>query len=373
QGGPGRRLGALAPFVLLGAAYLAWYGRAGYGAAGSQLYLLPAEDPAGFLAAAVGQRIPRLVTGLLANTVPELDPFGRWASWTPAGLNGLSWAVTGLGTLALLPLCLQHPVCRFLALAALATLLPLCASPPDGRHLLLPSVGTSYLLAAFAVRGLARGLDWWRQHRAGGAPGWPSPALLAGTVLAVGVVLVHGLHAPQAAWADIARYQRATQRLQRLPLEAAMPEGPAAERSRVLLLNSPGDLSSTYFGVIRAGLGHPWPGGLWPLSTVVAPHRLTVTGSHSLRLTVPAPGFLGTRWAARLFRRQRPLPPGTVIRRGALEVTIAGVAGVEVHAIEARIDKPLTDPDVWLLAWDGTRWQRITPPAPGETVVLTGS
>lgn len=41
-----------------------------------------------------------------------------------------------------------------------------------------------------------------------------------------------------------------------------------------------------------------------------------------------------------------------------------------LRQIEVRLDRSLDDPKVWLLAWDGERLRRLSPPELGESATI---
>jgi hypothetical protein len=101
-------------------------------------------------------------------------------------------------------------------------------------------------------------------------------------------------------------------------------------------------------------------------------HEVHVTGvdRHTLRIAV-ADGF-HSHAADQLMRSgDDPLPVGHTVALLGMSITVVDhTAAGHVRTIDARLDKPLTDPS---LLWFATRDHKpvaFTPPAPGETIVL---
>ncbi len=346
------RCRALAPLGFTLALYLVFWTTGGYGTRGSGLYIDPFAEPASFVQAGLLTRLPMLLLGIFSPVVPDIA-FAFRQGEVDLLLAGLGWACSGVMAWALWPILRADPVARWMMLAALLSLVPVCATFPHGRLLLLSTVGTSWVLARYL--GSA-----WSSMRAvveGGAA-LPTPGSRRLVPLLVGT---HLLWAPGAAVFGLVSFFAVGGAINTVALGADLPVGKDA---RVLSLNTPDPVSPTYLPLIRAGMGEPMPWGYWSLSIAPAEQTLVRTGADRFTLEVASPGFGATDWE-QLFRRGLAFEQGEVFERGVMGVRADVVVDGELRRIEVQLDRPLDDPGVALIAWNGRRMAPLALPQVG--------
>jgi hypothetical protein len=343
RGGPISRLRAASPIAALVIIYTALYGFMGYGAAGSSCYLNPLTDPLTFLREAVLERIPFLVMGALTPVSAELG-FTRIASGNLLPLL-LAYGLGGLAVVLLIPHLRRNPMARFMALGALLSILPRATTYPHDRMLLLPTVGSAWVLASYVIDALLR-------DRSTAVP----LALWFRRIVAVTILVIHGLMAPVQAVLDIDMHKRNAHGGLKAAMESEMPGPEGAGDARLLMLTTP------TFGLFVAGLrwteGIPYPAAVWAVTMGKGEFRFSRTGPASFAVKVLSRDFL-QGIGPRDFREDFDFHEGDRFRRGVMEVTVTDVVDGDIREFEVTIDRPLDRPEVWLLTWDGGRFVRM--------------
>jgi hypothetical protein len=229
-----------------------------------------------------------------------------------------------------------------MALGALLALLPRVATFAHNRVLLLPTVGTAWMLAAYVTGG-------WKDQSASRLTLWFQRVII---VLILGA---HGLLAPAEAVSETAGYAAAAEKELSAALRADMPGPAQAEDARVLLLSGPPS------GINMAGLrwisGWPYPEAVWVVTVGKGGYHFNRTGPDSFSIQLLAGDFIGGI-GARNCVEEFSFKAGQSFRRGALEVVIQEANEGKIQKAEFRIDRPLDNPEVWLLVWDSKRFVR---------------
>lgn len=362
----GERARALLPFAVLMAGYLVVYKLTGHGTASSSMYVDPVDDPVRFLS-----HMSRVAPVSLGTVLTSAD-------WNLALLKaGLGLLAPLAIVIALAPHLLRDRLSAFVFLGAVLGILPQSASSVREYALLLPSIGVAWVYGSF-VADTARDVGTAIRRR-GDAPTPSAPrraAALGGGAVRVAasaaIVWLSLWDDPRKAVQELVPERGAIADLRIAVSESAeLPPDDVAADARVLLLTSPDPSMAIYLPIYRVAMGHPWPGGTWPLSISTAPHLLTRTGRDSFSLTQKSrSGFLHSGFAG-MFNDAFDYPVGERFRVGALEVEVletfrrGAESGDRVKTIGVTLDRPIDDPSVWLLAWDGERWARVAPPRVG--------
>lgn len=358
EGGLGRRLSALIPYVLLVIAWRGLYHHLGYGAAGSGLYLDPGREPLVFGLALV-ERWPILLAGqwlqvpvdvwLLLPPGPRLGFVGLCG----AGALGVMWWLAGLVR--------QRAEARFWALGMGLSLVPLCAAFPMDRLLIFAGIGAFGLLAMMAQR----------------------VGILGGESEAVSPVsrrLVWGmlaLHGPVAAMLLTARVALVpmfgfvfSQGAQEAPQDDSL-------RDQTLVFVTGNLFATAYTGLIRAvEADAPVPRRVAQLGSMFARHTVTREDADTLVLTAPE-GFL-VHDLDLLFRSlDNRFTPGQAVHLPDLTAEVRSVTDAGVPTVVAfHFNEALEHPSYRWMVMEGApgAWPRFvpfTPPQVGAAVELS--
>ncbi len=345
----GRPRAAL-PAVAVGIGWLGLYAGLGFGAAGSGLY----TDPRDLLAWA-GEALVHLpillgvFLGPVSADVLMADPSLRPLVLAPAlGVTGaVAWGLRRAWPALEAD---RRQAVIFGALGLTLALLPAASTTPTSRLVTLPGAAGAGLLAVLLAQA-------WRARAAE-----PRDRRLLGLGAVLGVA---HLALPLAVWAGVPwalRQGDATARALIPGVEAAARGADAA----VLLIGSDPALS-LYLPFGAAALGSPAPS--WrTLSPAPVPHRLRRTAEDALEIEPLGEPML-RRPFARLYRGG-PMPAGATVDAGLLQVEVLADEGGAPTRIRARFDRPLDDPGLALLLWDGAALVRWAPPPVGESVEL---
>ncbi|HCP47600.1 MAG TPA: hypothetical protein DIU15_16280, partial [Deltaproteobacteria bacterium] len=359
RGSIGQRASALAPIVVVTAVYLVLWQQAGYGTAGSGLYVSPFDRPLDFVVLAVTRRIPLLLSASVGVIPAEASTV---LSSSLEGWDiGLACGVLGVVSWALWPLLRRDPVCRFMAMGAALSTVPVAATFPSNRLLLFPTLGVAWVLACFIVDTLGR------RDRMGSSV-MSVPNRLRSLIASV-LFLVHLVAAPVSVVGGMGVFAELVRQLDQFAAGAELPEGAGAAGAQVLLLNSPDPVTPTYLALMRRAAGGEVPQALWQVSIVPGDQVLRRTSLNSFTLEAGPPGFLVEFWES-LFRASPEVTPGDVFRRGEMLVTADQVTDGRLERIEVQVERSLDDPDVHLLAWNGERWARVAAPPLGDCALL---
>jgi hypothetical protein len=354
-GRPGA-LRALAPWVLLTAAWRLGYNAAGFGAVHSGLYVDPGREPLRF-AAAAAERLPLLLFGQVAQF--PVDAWGLAGPGARALLFVGAMGAVGAVAAILRPALRRDAAARRWGLGLVLACVPFCAAFPMERLLFFPSLGWAGLLG-LALAGPAA--DASPAAVAAPAVASPSPALRA----------LGWLHGPVAAALLLAKSAS-------LPLQGAVfseaaslaPRDGALARQQLVFLNGT-DFAPVYLALLRwlDPSGPPAPATqalLWPQTTGVTVHR---TDAHTLRL-VGDDAMLKIPVETLLRDGALPFVPGAEHRGPGLAVTVEAVdAAGRATVVSARFDRPLDDPGLRFFAFTPAGGGVVRPPADGAPLHL---
>ncbi len=340
QGRGLRRMLPAPPAVAVAALYLVLWKLGGYGTHDSGMYLDPFARPGRFIGFALPTRIPLMLLAALTPLQVDMSFL----------LTDAQMVFVGAGAAALVALLLwpmwgvirRDRVSQFLLLGGLGALIPVAATFPAARLLLLPGLAIAWVVARYVTEA------------------WSGRANLRFASL---LLLFHLVLAPLGALGGTGFFGFMANWVNSEATTLELPEE-GVEQARVFFLNAPSPMTSLYVPVIRAVLGLPAPAGWFAVSQVPGQQELTRTGERSFRLRAAPPGFLVTPFE--LLTRPAPdVSEELSASRGILEVSAAEVVDGQLLALDFTIDLPLDDPDVHLVAYDGTRIARWHPPEVG--------
>lgn len=344
----------LLPAAMMGAAYLVVYKLGNYGAYGSDIYIDPAGDPAGFLA----RLAPRIIVLAAAHffSIPAELPVVVQGSW-PA-LLAVSIAAVGVAALGLraawgaLSAAERHAM-RWLLVGAVLSALPVCATFPSGRLLLVPSLGGAAAIAVL-IRAGWRALEVARWRR----------------VLAYALVGVHFVFAPSAWMAQSLLLGRVAE--QTLQASATLDIAPNADGAdqEVIVLNAGNPVFAFYPMLYRTYLELPNPRHMHTITFAPFDIRLTRTDPKTIELDV-IDGQLMTTLFERLLRDKRHLlKPGDSVTMDVMRVTVLASGTHGPTRLAVTFHHPLDDPRYAFLTWKDGGLRRIALPAQGQSILL---
>ena len=338
--GRDRRMRAAWPAVIVAVAYVAAYVALGFGTRASGGYHDPASDPRGFAVLAL-TRLPILL-GDAALAIPAELAFVV----TP-------WKLASIGLVAVLLVLLAvratraRGVVRWLALGGIAATFLGVTGYPSGRMLLVPD------LAFAALLGLV--LAGVREARRGGK-------VLVGVIAIAHLVL--GPFAIVRQLRELTRRARATETIADEVRALAPPEA----RFFLVAASDP-----SVFLYPRGLLAQEAPGAVrcWSvLSAAKAGHRLTRIDDHVLRLEPIERPLLDGSFDA-LFRGPgHPFAVDDTVEQCGATIRIRAVKDGLPSELEITFARRLDDPRLAFAVWQAGRLERLSMPAPGETIFL---
>lgn len=350
----GARIASMAPYLAVIVAWRISYNLMGYGAHGSDLYIDPMSDPAGFLAAAAG-RLPLLLSAQYGAPGSELHMMLH----PDHQLTHIAIAATWVALLLVViwPLLKSSSQARFFFLGSVLALVPACATFPHDRLLLLSGVGAMVVVAMF----LEPYLDPVGERKSGRVR-----RIMAGG-MAVLFVLFHLIVAP------LSTPPRSTVvKMMRMVTEAGTSSiGSEDEiRGRTLVVAvAPDIFTSAFLPVWRASAGLPGPRRVEVLSNSVGPVEFTRADERTLEIRMEGGQF--KVWTHALVRKSTDRwDVGRMVKRSdctirVLEATEEG----EPVTISVEFDVPLDDPSLRWVAWEGGGYLPFELPGLGENRV----
>ncbi|MEY3211768.1 MAG: hypothetical protein RIT28_2249 [Pseudomonadota bacterium] len=358
-GAPGRlgeRARALAPALVLGLLWAAFYQANGYGASGSLVYIDPVRAPGMFFAAAA-ERLPILlgtalgpISGEITTAEPRLvGPAaalgsvltlgvalglrGVWARLDDADRRGLRWLLPG-GLLAAAPV--------------LATL-------PMGRLNLAIGLGASAALGALGV---------------GAASAWGVGRRAWGLVLAA-ILAVHVLLPPVVWWGMPLVFSQLDAAIDTLWTRSF--EGEDLHDQDVLVVTSSDLAVGMYLPwwaqLHRRGAPRRWLVG----SPARADHRLSRPDAETLRLDVVGEGIYDGMFAELLGHTGSGPQAGETFTHGPLTITLSDPGPAGPRRVDLRLDEPFEESPLRVVVWRDGALTPLALPAVGESVALPWS
>ena len=333
-----------APAVAVLIVYLTAFRLLGFGGLSSGLYVDPFTDPGRFLAQ-LARHLPVMWTAALSPVPPSLVMF------MPSTIPVLAAAGTVLfvGFCAGLWWMRRNALAVWAMTAFLVALVPQMGAGASERALYLPALGSSMLLALLFVRigPIARRVapETPRAPALTRAVGWATlvSVLVPGILLSAAFPFVH---------------MPSGERLRENVL-TALPHIEERDPDHVLLLNAPGFFYVFYPPPILDFYASREVDArvLSALNGVVSVDR---SDDHSFVVRSDRDGWLDNIFA-RILRPPRLPAPGTVFEKPPLTATVVELTagGTDVAAVRFRLDRPLGDPKLLFLRWDGDSYRPI--------------
>jgi len=330
----GAALAAAALVVVYAAAFLGL----GYGT-NNQLYASPVDAPGRFLGRLLSL-VPYSATALFTPLMTDAQTF-------VPGMRAPLLVVGGVTLAVVVPLLWRHPRAHPAAPLLLAwwtlSAAPQAGAPMSDR-LLLGAAPPALALLALAVTGMRSA---WARGLVLAGPGVGSAAML----LLVGVnnvTLSEGLRAAAL----------------QAPVGA-----PGPDLRQVVLLQAQNSLVPFSFATTYA-IERPGDRGLvvHPVQMGRLGLRWTRVDERTIELEAVGGALLGHPFEQVYRSSVSPPAPGSVHRRGGLEVTVLETAGSGVERLRVRLPYPLEDERIRFLVADGPRLVRVAAPALGQTL-----
>jgi hypothetical protein len=341
-----RRVRAAAPAAAIAGVYLVVYKALGGGTAASAGYVDPLRTPGAFVVAGA-KRFPALIANALIGVPAELSVFGSTLVF--AGLAaGAAIALAALWWWTRRHIRdTERANVRWLVLGACWATVIALGGYPGGRLLLGSDLGFAALIGVTIRRAIAEAP--WPRRTAGG--------LLATVHLMAPPLVMLGVAVP-----SIAFMSRANEAIAHaVPAEAA----PAA---RVFVVASD-PMASIYAGAVLASEDTPIACWSW-LSGAPADHRLTRVDAKTLSLEPVGTSFLRGPFEELYRAPAFPMKEGDEVVQCGARIRVAAVDDGRPARIEVRFGESPDDESIALLAWDGKRLARVSPPRPGEEIRL---
>ena len=342
---------AVAPYLAVTLAFVAFYAAAGYGVSGSGYYIDAAREPGPYLLAFV-MRAPLLLMGQFAGPPAELA-----LELPPALAYGLlAWALAlaGLVGWTLRPVLRRDPTARFWAVGMVGCLVPAAGADPSNRQLVFASLGAMGLLAqawefyASSPRGTASGLP-----RGGHG--------LAGLLLSFRLV-VSPLMFPLST-VSIALAAPINAQASQFATE------PVGGRD-VIFVTSPYEMAVRIAYLFRHLSGEPLPSSVRYLASGPQATTLRRTGPNTLEAAFEG-GLLQSRYL-HLHRDPRlKMPVGAVVKLSGFSVEVLATSQASGPTrVRFTFAKPLEDPSLAFYRWDERQFVPFTPPGVGQERTL---
>jgi hypothetical protein len=346
------RIIALAPYGVLLVAWRVLYGHLGYGVAGSGIYLDPGADPIAFVTAA-SERVVFLLQGQLALPWSDLSSF-----YAVVGMLGVMLAIAIAMLVAIGFACARllrrDPTARFFATGMVLAAIPVATTFPADRLLSFIGLGgmglvAQLLAAAFRDR---QQLGDGRVRR------------VAAMIVALVMVVFHLVLAPPLLVMRSRSMVAVARVIDRA--DAGIPHDPSITDKTVIITAAPSDALAGYVPVMRISRNQPRPAHLYWLSTATTAVTIERVDAHTLR--VSAQGGMLRYEVDQMMRspRTRPFHVGDRVALTGLSIEVEAVTpDGRPQTIVARFERPLDDPSLVWLRWQGHTYVPYTPPAIG--------
>jgi hypothetical protein len=333
-----------APATVILVAYLAVYKLIGFGGFTTGMYVDPLANPGGYAAHLI-THLPVMWLATLSPVPPSAAMF--WpetiALLAVAGVTVFIVWVAGLWWLRRSAIAVWAMVVYILAL------LPQMATDASERGLYFPAIASSILLALLVAQigPIARRFAPTapRAPRFTRIVGWGALlcVLVPGIFLSAAMPLIYvpSFRKPTIQAASILPY-----------IEERHPD-------HVLVLNTPGMLHTFYLQPIVAFYSRP---GLDArvLSSMNGVMTLERVGERSFIIRAEDAGWL-TNMFAKMLRSPKPPEPGRTFENDLFKATFAEMTpdGRDVLAVRFELNRPLNNPAVLFIQWDGQTFRPI--------------
>ncbi|MEB2311379.1 MAG: hypothetical protein OZ921_11575 [Sorangiineae bacterium] len=345
-----RRLAASLPWLVVVAAWALGYHALGHGVSGSGLYLDPLHAPGDFVTAGAAR-----VVVLLASAFggPPADLYSETTSLSLVAIASL--AVLIVIVVAMAATLGRDRVARFWALGTALSALPVIAAFPEDRLLLLTGAGALALVARFSEVAFSASSD--------GASG----ARRAARAVAGLLLVVHLVAAPLLLpfrSLTMARYEARLARAR----ESAYALAPT-QRNTLVVLDAPDFYFATMMLLTRISSGHS-PAPTLIVTGTLAP--VSVTGVTDDTLDVRVAGSFLAEPFNRIYRdASHPMRVGETTNAPAALITVTEIdhAGRPVAA-RFHFNWPVSGGRLVFARWRAGQYERVAPPAPGQTLIV---
>ena len=348
---PDARIARLAALlVALAFAWLAFLVASGYGSR-SAFYPTPWGAPLAWL----GRLAVMASAGALSLFTPLSPDLGVVEpSWMPA-LCAAGLAFGAPLAFAVARRARATPGAALLAAWIPVSLLPQVGTLPSARLLFGASVGGSALLAVWLASALSRRAR---------APA-PPRARAAAAVVALAALPVSALFVVAGGTSLAAD----SARLARVHDDADLAKPPGARLDAVVLQAPAGLWALSPLSVHRARGGDPGV-RFFPMQAGRRGLAWSRVDERTFDLETRGEPFLELPFETVFRADERPPAAGERWRFALGEVVALRADARGLAAFRVRLDRPLDDPTIRFLAWDGARLARVAPPAVGEAVEL---
>jgi len=345
-----RRLSKLLPHATVGVAWLLLKSALGYGVAGSGQYFDPLGNPGDFFAN-LPARAAVLLFGQLSGSWSDL-----WDAYEVV-LPGSSRLFLAIAATAcaffvwlLLPVVKRSATARFFAAGALFSVLPAAAAFPGDRMLTWIGIGAFGLLAEF-VASYVHGQE---ERRLGWVLGF--------------VMVTHLIVAPlqfplrAAGTANVGTIL--------MDADRGVPSSDDVRQRTVVYVNPPSDALVCFAPFMRAALGIPRPRAQRALATGTGALKVTRVDARTLSIESKS-GFVAAP-TERMYRsRNTPFAAGDrFVLPGLLAIVTSVTDDQRPAVVRFEFDRPLEDPELVWLVWQGKGYTSFVPPEPGATAEL---
>jgi len=327
---------ALAPYVLLGAAYLVAYRLLGCGVKASGDYVDPLRNPLAFLLRVPAHLGPLVVSALVGIPSEATVAF-------PALLPPLLVLATLFAVAFYFLARHASPTVRWLLLGAFLATLPGLSGIVGDRVLFVPSLG----IAAVMGSALANA---WRRAR----------------VLAVGFALFQLGVGPLFRLAQGASFAHSSRAAMELVARSDIPRAPG---TRVFGIGIADPLMGMYLqpALILAG----WPAlPVQMLSVSLHDHVLRRTGERTMEIEVVGGSMLENGFETVVRPASEPLRRGDVVRLEGLTVEVLDDVQRKPNRFAVTFERSIDDPAIALVAFTHGALRRLPPLAVGASLPL---
>lgn len=349
------RVRSLAPYALIAIVWLIVRALGGHGTWGSGYYVDPLSEPMRFLEA-VGMRAPVLLADMLFLPPSSITVFLGEHPFSLLWLWGS--AVVILFGILLWPLIRADRLARFWGTGMLLSIPIVCTTLPHTRLLMFAGIGAAGLLAGWLYR------VWWADAPADTPARTPSAIRL----LAVLVVIVHVPIAAIALAFNATSASFSQKYIQDAVL--ALEGGPGFHEQDLVIVTHPIPFYGHQFKTARIVYDRVPPRRV----RVLAPGGVDVTCERSDSLTLivrPEGGYLTFAFDNVYRGPAHPMKKGEQVRLTGMTAEVLAVTeDGRPASVAFRFSRPLEDPALRWVRWEGGGYVPFQPPAIGARVSI---